>query len=237
MKFPIRLDREEPGSGAAATQLFDAAAPATFLCALVALLLVGLLSGCGAINPPPTIATVGGREAGRRIDHAPQPQRIAALSAEIAALSPDISPDEARHCADRAVRYTSLLARYHHLTRVAEWNSLMVNLGIKRRGQCFQLADDLNAELAEQNYQTLHFTRAIVHWDEPFLEHNCIVVTASGQAFEDGLVLDPWRNPGVLRWARVKLDQYPWQPRVVDHGGDQGGGTAEPETATPLVRR
>ena len=211
--------------------------PAPLRYALISLLLA-LVHGCGALNPPPTIATVGGREAGRRIDHAPEPQRIEALAGEIRALSPDISADEATHCADRAVRYTTLLARTHHLTRSAEFNSFMVNLGLKRRGQCFQLADDLNAELAEQKYQTLVFTRAIVHWDEPFLEHNCIVVTAPGQAFEQGLVLDPWRNPGVLRWARVKLDQYPWAPRIVHRhkapptelAADQRG--TDPETAT-----
>ena len=29
-------------------------------------------------------------------------------------------------------------------------------------------------------------------------EHNCVVVTAVGQAFEDGIVLDAWRNAGNL---------------------------------------
>jgi hypothetical protein len=232
MTFLIRRDQQ---SGLRAAIATVAAPPAGAGCALIVVaLLASLLSGCGAINPPPTIATVGGRGEGRRIDRAPQPQRIDALSAEIAALSPAISPQEAQRCADRAVRYTALLAEYHGLTRSAEWNSLMVNLGLKRRGQCFQLADDLNAELAEQRYLTLVFTRAIVHWDQPFLEHNCIVVTAPGQAFEDGLVLDPWRNPGVLRWARVKLDQYPWQPRIVNRR-DQG--ETDPDTATPLARR
>jgi hypothetical protein len=170
--------------------------------------------GCLALNPPPTIATVGGREAGRRIDHSPEPQRIEALTEEIRDLSPRVSPEEASSCADVAVRYT-LLAGTHGLTPVAEFNILMVNLGIKRRGQCFQLADDLNAELADHKYQTLVFTRAIVHRDQPFREHNCIVVTAPGQPFQEGLVLDPWRNPGVLRWARVKLDEHPWHRRTV----------------------
>jgi hypothetical protein len=173
------------------------------------------VTGCKAFNPPPSIATIGGRQSGRIIDHAPMPVRVQALTEEIRAVSARIDPDEAARCADCAVRYTRLLARYHHLTHWAEFNSLMVNVGLKKRGYCFQLADDLKAELLDQNYQTIVFTRAIAYWDQPFHEHNCIVVTAPGQPFEEGLVLDAWRNPGVLRFARVKLDAYPWIPRIV----------------------
>jgi hypothetical protein len=43
-------------------------------------------------------------------------------------------------------------------------------------------------------------------------EHNGIVVTAKGQRFEEGIVLDPWRHCGVLAWARVSQDHYPWKP-------------------------
>jgi len=204
-----------------ALKLLDAAAPRSrsrrrarrhVPPALTLVMLSSVLAGCG-IDAPPTIATIGGREAGARLDHAPEAQRIEALTTEMTALSGNIDPAEASRCADRAVRYTTLLTRFHRLTRSAEFNSFLVNIGVKRRGQCFQLADDLNAELAEQNYRTLVFTRAIVYRDEWFREHNCIVVTAPGQPFADGLVLDPWRIPGVLRFARVKLDQYPWAPR------------------------
>jgi hypothetical protein len=44
------------------------------------------------------------------------------------------------------------------------------------------------------------------------LEHNGIVVTAKGQSFEDGIVLDPWRKGGRLAWAKVAEDRYPWLP-------------------------
>jgi hypothetical protein len=192
-------------------------------------LLACLLSGCAARSS--TIATIGGAEAGREIDRSPESVRIEALTKEIRAMSPKIDPDEAARCAARAIRYTALLAETHTLTSNGEFNSLMVNLGIKRRGQCFQLADDLNAELQEQNYKTLVRTRAICYWDHPTKEHNTIVLTAPGQPFEEGLVLDPWRNPGVLRWSRVKLDVYPWIPRVV---GKQPSPT--PSRSGPVER-
>jgi hypothetical protein len=42
-------------------------------------------------------------------------------------------------------------------------------------------------------------------------EHNSVVITATGQAFENGMVLDPWRNSGNLYWDLIKMDTYPWQ--------------------------
>jgi hypothetical protein len=42
-------------------------------------------------------------------------------------------------------------------------------------------------------------------------EHNCVVITAEGQDFFRGIVLDPWRNSGNLYWARVTADSYPWK--------------------------
>jgi hypothetical protein len=187
----------------------------------------GCGGGCGALNPTPTIATVGGSKAGRAIDHSSQPQRIAALTQEIESLSDRISPSEAAQCADVAVRYTALLKQYHHMSSSAEWNSFMVNIGVHRRGQCFQLAADLQAELEEQHFKTLTFTRGIAYWDDWLKEHNCLVVTGPGQTFSHGLVLDPWRNPGVLRWARVAGDEYPWLPRVV--------ATQNPSPTTRIV--
>jgi hypothetical protein len=190
------------------------AALAVSLCSVT--LVLGV-TGCThkAINPPPTIATIGGREIGRQIDRAPEGQRIAALTREICGVSPRIDPVEASDCAARAIRYTVLLREAYRLTGSAEFNCFLVDMGFARRGKCYELADDLNAELREQKYRTLTFTRGICYWDEPLLEHNCIVLTAPGQRFQDGLVLDPWRNPGVLRWARVGFDVYPWIPRIV----------------------
>jgi hypothetical protein len=45
------------------------------------------------------------------------------------------------------------------------------------------------------------------------LEHNGIVVTAKGQRFEDGIVLDPWRKGGRLWWGTLQQDKrHPWKP-------------------------
>jgi hypothetical protein len=180
------------------------------LFSLCALLLC--FTGCARM-PHNSVATIGGDAEGARLDHAPDPERIRALAAEIQGLSPKISPSDAAHCADHAIKYAELLRDTYGLTRPVAVNNVMVNLGLKPRGLCYQLADDLEAELKDQRYQTLRFQRATANWDDLWSEHNCVVVTAPGQPFEEGLVLDPWRNAGTLRWARVKLDHYPWVPR------------------------
>jgi hypothetical protein len=54
-----------------------------------------------------------------------------------------------------------------------------------------------------------------LHWAESFAntngEHNVIVVTARGQAFEKGILLDNWRYSGHLVWTQVAMDpEYHW---------------------------
>lgn len=180
---------------------------------LLLLLLAPLLTGCIGGMPHNSVATVGGDAEGERLDHAPQDERVRALTDEIKGLSPDVSPAEAAACAEHAITYSELLRDTYDITDPIEVNNIMVNLGLKQRGLCYELADDLNAELKDQHYKTLHFQRGTANWDDILREHNCVVVTAPGQTFYEGLVLDPWRNAGTLRWARVKYDHYPWIAR------------------------
>src|SRR5438093_1264610 len=42
-------------------------------------------------------------------------------------------------------------------------------------------------------------------------EHNVIVVTAKGQPFGEGILLDLWRYSGALVWTHVDMDpDYRW---------------------------
>jgi hypothetical protein len=54
-----------------------------------------------------------------------------------------------------------------------------------------------------------------LHWGVAYRgselrEHNSVVITARGEPFETGMVLDPWRNSGDLYWALIQTDTYPW---------------------------
>ena len=61
-----------------------------------------------------------------------------------------------------------------------------------------------------------------------WLENICLVLTARGQPFDQGVVLDAWRYGGRLHWCDVKEDKkYPWvEAGVVDQGA------ASPPVAT-----
>jgi len=132
------------------------------------------------------------------------------LRTQIAALSPTVSPDEARR-----VAYTTYMTgrELHREWRVA-WlpgiQNFLVNMGARKGGLCFQWATELLVRLDALKLQTLE-----LHWAESGAntgaEHNVIVVTARGQAFGEGILLDLWRYSGSLVWAHVGMDpDYRW---------------------------
>ena len=133
------------------------------------------------------------------------------LRTRIAALSPTVSPDEARQ-----VAYTAFMTRreLHREWRVA-WlpgiQNFLVNTGRRKGGLCFQWATELLVRLDALKLQTLE-----LHWAESSVdtsgEHNVIVVTARGQPFEQGILLDNWRYSGHLVWTQVAMDpEYHWK--------------------------
>jgi hypothetical protein len=60
--------------------------------------------------------------------------------------------------------------------------------------------------------RTFELHWGVAHKGSELREHNSVVITALRQPFEEGLVLDPWRNSGDLYWAVVATDSYPWVP-------------------------
>ncbi|MEC7299699.1 MAG: hypothetical protein VXW43_13565, partial [Pseudomonadota bacterium] len=90
-----------------------------------------------------------------------------------------------------------------------------VNLGFRDRGLCWHWADDLQARLAQEGFRTLDLHRAIANATSLRIDHSTVVISARGAAMEQGLVLDPWRQGGVLFWAPVLRDpQYTWERRA-----------------------
>lgn len=67
----------------------------------------------------------------------------------------------------------------------------------EKGGLCFQWATELLLRLDKLKLETLE-----LHWAESFertaSEHNVIVVTAVGQPFQRGILLDNWRYGDVL---------------------------------------
>jgi hypothetical protein len=66
-------------------------------------------------------------------------------------------------------------------------------------------------ELATLDLKTYEFHWGVAYRGSDLREHNTVVITANGYGFEQGIVLDPWRNSGELYWVGVKEDKYPWK--------------------------
>jgi len=134
----------------------------------------------------------------------------ASLRRRIAALSPTVSPDDARRVAYAAYMTGLELRREWRVVWLPGVQNLLVNMGARKGGLCFQWATELLVRLDALKLQTLE-----LHWAESFAntsgEHNVIVVTARGQAFEKGILLDNWRYSGQLVWTQVAMDpEYHW---------------------------
>ena len=86
------------------------------------------------------------------------------------------------------------------------FNNFLVYHGFRKRGYCYQWTEDLLLALDAMKLKTLE-----LHWGEAYAgtwrENNCLVITAKGQPFERGMILEGWRHFGHLRWNLVLSDE------------------------------
>ena len=140
------------------------------------------------------------------------PAWIEELRGEILALGDEgeVDPAEAQLLAETAIRHAAALARGYRMVDPIEVHNTLVNLGLRKRGLCFQCAEDMYIRLRGLRLKTLQLHWGVAHKGDMWLEHSGVIVTARGRPFEEGLVVDGWRHAGRLRWAHVSRDRYPW---------------------------
>jgi len=128
-------------------------------------------------------------------------------------LDGSIDPDEARDLANSTVYRSLSLAQEFNLTWPPVWHNVLVNYGYRPRGLCIHFCYDLLTMLREKNYKTMQFHWGIANEGKSYpLEHSSPVVTAIGQDFYAGVVLDAWRKSGDLVYTPVIGDKYEWHP-------------------------
>jgi len=138
-------------------------------------------------------------------------QKLESLQDDLAALSQQANILEAQLVAETAITYSDQLAEEYQLVRPAVLHNVLIRVGLKDRGLCYHWTEDLLKQLQSLDLRTYQFHWGVAHRGSELREHNSVVITARGQAFENGMVLDPWRNSGDLYWALIKSDRYPWQ--------------------------
>lgn len=188
--------------------------------------LIGFLGGCvtppNATRPLPPSATLA------LLTPAPgEDEKVRDLSAQLMSLSPSVDPTEANRVAVCAYRSARELTAAYAVVGPALFQNFLINIGVKKRGLCYQWALDLIARLNALPVQSMELRWGVAH-PNSIREHNCVVITANGQPFSDGIVLDCWRNAGRLYVGKVSTDRYPWHEE--DHW-DWRAHLAEPPTS------
>jgi hypothetical protein len=179
---------------------------------ITALCLLMVVSGCakakvyypgnGSFN-----ATTSGIQADAQIYR----EKVKQLEKVLVALGETVDKTEAMMVAETALRESAVLAEEYQLVRPAVAHNLLIALGIKDRGLCYHWTEDLMKRLQALDLKSLQLYWGVAYRGSELREHNCVVVSAKGQSFFKGIVLDPWRNSGNLFWARVTKDDYPWK--------------------------
>src|SRR5882757_5470749 len=128
------------------------------------------------------------------------------LANQLAGLSRRVDPNEAKLLAECAYATVAQLRQEYRMFGTPIFNNFLVYHGWRKRGYCYQWSEDLLLALDTLNLKTLE-----LHWGEAYVgtysENNCIVVTAKGQPFDRGMILECWRHFGHLRWNLVPSDQ------------------------------
>ena len=135
---------------------------------------------------------------------------IDALAGRLTALSRSVAPVEAQRLARAAHSESADLALRYRPVGPPQLHNFLVNAGVKERGLCHHWARDLGERLAQLKLRTLTLRWGIARAGT-LREHNAVVVTARGQPFSEGIVLDAWRHSGRLFSGPVAADKYPWR--------------------------
>lgn len=120
---------------------------------------------------------------------------------------------EASFLASDLKSFSKELKQRYSLTPYANFNNFLVNIGVKERGLCWELAYDMLRFLKSKNYSIDYYIGG-ANIGSYWTEHNVLVLTCKGCKFEEGVVVDTWRNGGELYVSKIKKDEkFSWTQR------------------------
>ncbi len=144
---------------------------------------------------------------------------VDALSRTLRQLSPRISTQDANTLAREAHAYPLHLANVWQITSPPLLNNYLRNQGKVAYGLCIDWTYAMRLRMRSLGLESFDWHWGIANQGNEFFEHSTLVVTAKGEPFSQGIVLDPWRNSGKLFWSGIGNDpKYEWQPYTEPEG-------------------
>ena len=99
-------------------------------------------------------------------------KKIDSLEHDLVALDSTTDPAEARKLAETGIVYSLYLADEYRLFGQPHIHNILVNIGLKERGLCFQWAEDLMKQFKTLDLKTFTLHEGVAHKGEKFREHN-----------------------------------------------------------------
>ena len=128
-------------------------------------------------------------------------------------LDVNVERVEAQSLAQESILYAQKLAKEYVLVSPPYVQNTLVNMGLKKRGLCYEWADDLFQYLLSRDYKTLTLHKVGANIGK-LNEHNALSVSYRGKGIAHNILLDAWRNSGNLFFIKIEEDKkYNWKER------------------------
>jgi hypothetical protein len=138
-----------------------------------------------------------------------------ALAEELRSLDDRIPTEEVRRLSQEIFLESAKLRKKFKPVSEPHFNNFLINIGMQEQGLCYQWSDALYVHFEKSSYPHFEFHLLVSDQGKYFSEHNVLVVVAKGKNVMDGIIIDPWREPGSVYFVKVKDDHgYEWKHRA-----------------------
>jgi len=143
-----------------------------------------------------------------------KPLHVKNLEQTILNIDSSINLSEAKILSKSMILFSSQLKKEYELVTPPLYHNFLVNIGVKKRGLCWHFAYDMLAHAKSLKLKSFDYYIGGANINDYWEEHNSLLVTCKGCKFSKGVILDPWRNSGILYFSKVKNDKkYSWTQR------------------------
>ena len=145
--------------------------------------------------------------------YVPSKSEEARLAIKLQQLSSQASPEEVAHITHRIYVKVAELTQKFALTSPPAYHNFLVNVGLKKKGLCYDWGDALYLTLLQTHSPSFAFHLVGANIGAYWREHNAVVVSKKNESIQKGIVLDAWRDSGRLYSVQVTQDTYHWVHR------------------------